>query len=350
MPFYLESVARPARGFYTKNKHSSTWPLLTRDGRWGLGLSRRNVSLGGRGSGGPGPLLRTAGLPPPGPLQTRRWRRGGPISRRSLGAKRCGVVTRLGPCWPNASSACGRGRAATPGSLRQPSEGAGAPSPSLGHSAVWGPEAALCPTPLPRGSEPGLGCGQTCLSARMGLLAQGPVLPEGGWGGTLCSGPGPGSSSPSPRPSGSPAAGTTDRRHPCSGWRSPPWAGGSHCGRQEGETVHRAAAGEAPESSVHPRRRQTGRGVWFLCPAPDTGHAANTASPGLHVGRGPRDSAVDPAIPSGPAGRRRAICPTQRPEERRAKEFIHPGVESQGPCPDQSAGGPLAHITGAQNP
>ena len=55
MPFYLESVACPAWGFYTKNKHSSTWPLLTRDGRWGLGLSRRNVSLGGGGSGGPWP-------------------------------------------------------------------------------------------------------------------------------------------------------------------------------------------------------------------------------------------------------------------------------------------------------
>ena len=33
------------------------------------------------------------------------------------------------------------------------------------------------------------------------------------------------------------------------------------------------------------------------------------ASPGLHVGRGPRDSAAGPAIPSGPEGRRRAISP-----------------------------------------
>lgn len=172
---------------------------------------------------------------------------------------------------------------------------------------------------------------------------------EGGWDGTLCSGPGPGSSSPSLRPSGSPAAGTTDLRRPCSGWRSPPWAGGSHCRRQEGETVHRPAAGEAPESSVHPRRGQIGRGVWFLCPAPDTGHAANTASPGLHVGRGPQDSAAGPAIPSGPVGRRRAICPAQRPEGMRAK-FIHPGVESQGPCPEQPTGSPSAHVTGAQNP
>ena len=130
----------------------------------------------------PGPLLRTARLPPPGPLQTRRWRRGGPISRRSLGAKHCGVVTRLGPCWPDASSACRRGRAATPGSLRQPSEGAEARSPSLGRSAAWGPEAALCPTPLPGGSEPGLGCGQTCPRARLGPLAQGPVLPGRGLG------------------------------------------------------------------------------------------------------------------------------------------------------------------------
>lgn len=118
---------------------------------------------------------------------------------------------------------------------------------------------------------------------------------EGGWGGTLCSGPGPGSSSPSLRLSGSPAAGTTDRHRPCSGWRSPPWAGGSHCGRQEGETVHRAAAGKAPESSVHPRRRQTGRGVGFLCPAPDTGHATNTSISGSACGEGSTGQCCGPS-------------------------------------------------------
>lgn len=230
LPFYLESVACPAGGFYTKNKHSSTWPLLTRDGRWGLGLSRRNVSPAAGDQEAPGPLLRTAGLPPPGPLRARRWRRGGLISRCSLGAKRHGVVTRPGPCWPDASSACGRGRAATPGSLRQPSEEAGAPSPSLGRSAAWGPEVVLCLAPLPRESEPVLGCGQTCPRAS---LARGPVLPGRGWGSTLCSGPGPGSSSPSLHPSGSPAAGTTGQRRLCSGWQSPPWAGGSHCGGRE---------------------------------------------------------------------------------------------------------------------
>ena len=103
-------------------------------------------------------------------------------SRCSLGAKRHGVVTRLGPCWPDASSACGRGRAATPGSLRQPSEEAGAPCPSLGLSAAWGPEVTLCLAPLPRESEPVLGCGQTCLRASLGPLAWGPVLPGRGLG------------------------------------------------------------------------------------------------------------------------------------------------------------------------
>ena len=139
------------------------------------------MSPGGGGPGGPWPAPQD-GRAAPGPLQARRWRRGGPISRCSLGAKRHGVVTRLGPCWPDASSACRRGRAATPGSLRQPSEEAGAPCPSLSLSAAWGPEVTLCLAPLPRESEPVLGCGQTCLRASLGPLAWGPVLPGRGLG------------------------------------------------------------------------------------------------------------------------------------------------------------------------
>lgn len=44
----------------------------------------------------------------------------------------------------------------------------------------------------------------------------------------LCSCPGRGSSFPSRHLSGSPAAGTTGQHRLCSGWQSPPWAGGSH--------------------------------------------------------------------------------------------------------------------------
>lgn len=145
----------------------------------------------------------------------------------------------------------------------------GSPAPllCLSLSAARGPGAALSqPSPPFQGSrQVGLGGGQTqseglflfpigkptqglhwVLSPRARLSetrSLGPssackTLPlgranfkgPGGVGGTLCSCPGLGSSFPSQHLSESPAVGTTGQHHLCSGWQSPPWGGGSHCG------------------------------------------------------------------------------------------------------------------------
>lgn len=67
-----------------------------------------------------------------------------------------------------------------------------------------------------------------CTSLEDGVCGQRQL--QGPWAGqgTLCSCPGHGSSFPSQHLLGSPAAGTTGQHHLCSGWQSPPWAGGSH--------------------------------------------------------------------------------------------------------------------------
>lgn len=280
----------------------------------------------------PGPFFRMAGLPPPGPLRARRWRRGGPISRSSLGARRCGVITRPGLCWPDASSACGRGKAATPGSLRQPSEGAGAPSPSLGCSAARGPEAALS-CPLPRESEPALGCGQSCPRASLGPLARGcpwkglgPHLVFRSWSRIFFS------ISASVRVSSS-------GHH----WSASPvfrmaistvgrgfslWKMGEVDGSQ-------SSCRRGPQKAVSTPRRQTGRGAWFLRPAPDTGWPGTL--PTLHLrsarGEGSTGQCCGPSH-SQWACREEEGCPPRSASRRKESEGVHPprsGVP--GPLP-----------------
>lgn len=90
---------------------------------------------------------------------------------------------------------------------------------------------------------------------------------QGPGGGTLCSCPGPGSSFPSRRLSGSPAADTTGQHRLCSGWQSPPWAGGSHCGAERrGPAGSQGSSRSGPQKPVchhpAPSRRNSGVRAW----------------------------------------------------------------------------------------
>ena len=96
----------------------------------------------------------------------------------------------------------------------------------------------------------------------------------------MCSCPGRGSSSPSRHLSGSPAVGTTDQRHLCSGWQSPPWAGGSHCGRREEVDSSQSSSRRGPRKRCPRPTGSLNPGAWFLCPAPN--RAAGVLRPSGH--------------------------------------------------------------------
>lgn len=108
-----------------------------------------------------------------------------------------------------------------------PGGGWGATERPLPHA----PQAAGLPLLMPSSQKTGE-VGGPIFTCSVGAMHHRVVTrPEQYWpdaSSALCSCPGRGSSFPSRHLSGSPAAGTTGQHRLCSGWQSPPWAGGSH--------------------------------------------------------------------------------------------------------------------------